>query len=472
MYALNATQIYYLTHELQPLLPFRIEKLYVPNYNQLAIIIYKRGQKQMMFVEVCSSYSRLTFLSPEVRPNQPSDPFSFQHQLRNYLSGMMITAVRQINNDRVIEIKCETHSKTSYLMLELMGHTGNIFLLDETFTIISMLMPHRDPVRCMGINTDYLLPEPSNHPLNINRTYFGDHKFLTFLEQELEPNIKIDQEDQYRKNYLTKEKQKLKKALKKEQNRLNDLKKLERYAHFQRMGELLKTNIHQMKRGMTEITVPNYYDPNYNTLTIPLDPKLNGIENMKRYFKRFDKYKRGFPILQEEIRKLQIEINDRKEVITIIELGGPIPEQFERGVTAITKRKKKQERVPYKAYVNDKGFQILVGRGSVDNDQLTFRVAGGNDLWFHVYQYSGSHVVIRLRHKKDKIDLNTILQAAHLAIRYSKASRTDSVEVCYTQRKYVKKPPKSKPGAVIFSQEKRLYLEYDPEIVAQLQLQE
>jgi hypothetical protein len=109
--------------------------------------------------------------------------------------------------------------------------------------------------------------------------------------------------------------------------------------------------------------------------------------------------------------------------------------------------------------VTVEGYEILVGRSSRENDELTFRVANADDFWMHVGDYSGSHVVVRNPAKVRTIPDNVLAKAAQLAAFFSQARNSSKVEVHYTQRKYVSKPRRAKPGLVKLTEFKSINVE-------------
>jgi predicted ribosome quality control (RQC) complex YloA/Tae2 family protein len=111
-------------------------------------------------------------------------------------------------------------------------------------------------------------------------------------------------------------------------------------------------------------------------------------------------------------------------------------------------KSEKTKRIPgTRRYLSSDGFEILVGRTSKDNDQLTLKVAKPNDLWLHAADYGGSHVVVRNSTRKE-VPHRTLIEAAQLAAWFSQAKKDPKVDVHYTERKFVSKPKGAKPGLV------------------------
>ena len=130
------------------------------------------------------------------------------------------------------------------------------------------------------------------------------------------------------------------------------------------------------------------------------------------------------------------------------------------------RRRRDQPLPPYRTFRSLAGLALLVGRGAEENDELTRRVARGNDLWLHARGQTGAHVVIRLGGRP--VDQDSLLDAAHLAAHFSDARGEPQVEVACTQAKHVRKPRGAAPGAVTYSQERMLHLRVEPERVARL----
>ena len=119
-----------------------------------------------------------------------------------------------------------------------------------------------------------------------------------------------------------------------------------------------------------------------------------------------------------------------------------------------------EEVLPYRRFQTQSGYPILVGRSQQENADLTFRRARPDDMWFHVKQSPGSHVILGCG--KSHPNLDDLLDAAELAVFYSQASQSSMVPVDYTRRKFVRKRPHGDAGQVLYRQEKTLYITPDP----------
>ena len=261
--------------------------------------------------------------------------------------------------------------------------------------------------------------------------------------------------------------QKLKKLYLKKQKLEEEKLRAENSEELRLFGELLTANLHMCRTGDTKVDVINYY--NGETITIPLDKRFSPSKNAQNYFKRYGKSKTAI-----KEKAVQIEENDKdiqylESVLAHIENADGLDaieairnELTEEGYLKRRKNlpmQKKQKAKPIE-YHTSTGFRVLVGRNNIENDQLTLKMAGRNDLWLHTKDIPGSHVIVFLEGKD--ADEATIFEAAKIAAYHSKARSSEQVPVDYVPIKYVKKPSGSKPGYVIFTNNRTVYV--TPEI--------
>lgn len=263
-------------------------------------------------------------------------------------------------------------------------------------------------------------------------------------------------------------------------NKINDCqKKLEEVKNCEKYkinGELIKANLPSIKRGDTEITTINYYSPLQENITIPLNDKLTPLENARLYFKKYRKTKGSFQIIFEQLKNHKLKLAQLIEPQKLYEQeSDSLPNLLKiynnltklgwaKKITAPLKRPKKEKNklVPVK-YISKDGWEIYVGKNNLQNDFLTFKLASGNDTWLHAKNIQGSHIIIKNKGSKQSLPLDTLIQAANLAAYFSKAKKDNKVLVDYTLKKHLKKPKNAKPGMVIYSQEKSLWIKIDSE---------
>ncbi|MDZ5711596.1 Rqc2 family fibronectin-binding protein [Jeotgalibacillus haloalkalitolerans] len=242
---------------------------------------------------------------------------------------------------------------------------------------------------------------------------------------------------------------------------------------YQLSGELLTANIYAVERGMPEVEVLNYYEEDSPAVTIKLDPRKTPSENAQWYFTKYQKAKNAVEVVKEQIAIAEKEIEYFDQLMQQLDSASPsdleeIREELaEEGYMKAKKQKKKKSK-PQKPvleeYIASNGTLILVGKNNKQNDYLTNKAAGKDEIWLHTKDIPGSHVVIRDKEP----DEETILEAAKIAAYFSKARASSSVPVDFTKIRHVKKPSGSKPGYVIYEQQETVYVTPDDELIRRL----
>lgn len=235
---------------------------------------------------------------------------------------------------------------------------------------------------------------------------------------------------------------------------LEDTKKRDKYRIY---GELITAYGYQAKQGDKYLICENYYDG--TEISIPLDAELSAMENGKRYFAKYNKLKRTYEALnklavesREELDYLlsvQTSLNFATSETDLTQIKTELTESgYIRGRADRVKNKRQEKSRPLH-YISADGFHMYVGKNNYQNEELTFKVANADDMWFHAKQMPGSHVIVQTDGAKELPDA-TYEEAARLAAYYSSGKDAPKVDIDYTVRKNLKKPPKAKPGFVIY----------------------
>jgi len=240
---------------------------------------------------------------------------------------------------------------------------------------------------------------------------------------------------------------------------------------YRQKADLLMAHLQTWEPGMKEISLPDFETG--EPVAIALQPDKNAVQNAQNLYKQHQKLKRARsavePLLQEvqsEIEYLeqveaaiaQIESYQTAEDLQALEeiRDELIGQKYLEDPEYRNRTTEESANTNFHRYRTPNGFEILIGRNNRQNDQLTFRVAGDYDLWFHAQEIPGSHLLLRLEPGAvpEASDLEC---AANLAAYYSRARQSDQVPVVYTQPKYVYKPKGAKPGIAIYKQERILW---------------
>ncbi|MGI6752319.1 MAG: Rqc2 family fibronectin-binding protein [Anaerovoracaceae bacterium] len=235
-------------------------------------------------------------------------------------------------------------------------------------------------------------------------------------------------------------------------------------SHIYRLyGELLAASLHTIEQGASKAHVLNYYDN--QIIEIPLDPRISPARNMQKYFKKFGKAKTAIKEKKSQLTQTNDAIDYLESMLTFGENATEIEEieEIKQELVEVGYLRKRKDN--YKAgkaklnpliFTTKDGFKIMVGRNNKENDKLTFKMADKKDLWLHAKDIPGSHVILLTQGKTPSA--SAINEAASLAAYYSKSRNSENVPVDYTQIRYVKKPSGAKPGMVIFTDNKTLFV--------------
>ena len=231
----------------------------------------------------------------------------------------------------------------------------------------------------------------------------------------------------------------------------------------------MTANIHQVRPGDKSASVINYYDG--STVTIPLDPRLSPSKNAQQYFKKYGKAKTAVKEKQLQLRTNESDIKYLDSVMSYLKNASDVSEiealRRELEETGYLRKRKipggfKEKKIsskPYR-YILPGGCEVLVGRNNKENDILTFKTASSRDIWMHTKDIPGSHVIVKT--SCEEISDEDLYAAASIAAYHSKGRESENVPVDYVRVKYVKKPAGAKPGMVIFTNNKTVWV--DPKL--------
>jgi predicted ribosome quality control (RQC) complex YloA/Tae2 family protein len=245
-------------------------------------------------------------------------------------------------------------------------------------------------------------------------------------------------------------------------------------------GELLTAYPYLVEKGATRVALPNFYDEE-RPLEIELDPAKTAIENAQYYFRLASKKKRALPFIEKELAQVDQDLQYLDTVLVHLQdanaeqLQAVRDELVKEGFLTASSAQRKRNRDHGKGrehgkgkdkaprpdvYLSSDGYRILVGRNNAQNDRLTLRTSQPHDVWLHVKDTPGSHVVVRSS-PGVPVPESTLAEAAMLAAYFSKAKNSANVPVDYTLVKHVWKPNGARPGFVLYDHQKTLYVTPD-----------
>ncbi|WP_270262230.1 Rqc2 family fibronectin-binding protein [Lactobacillus panisapium] len=278
-----------------------------------------------------------------------------------------------------------------------------------------------------------------NHALDEFYLYQANHDWVKQKSSKIERLVKNEQKK------LTKKVVKLKKQLEQAENSEG----------YRIRGEILNANLAQVKPGMTKISLPNYYDNN-RPIEIKLDAALSPARNGQKYFTRYKKLRDSIKHVKEQIEIANDNLRYFDSIQTAIDNAEPedidqiTDELINQGYLKRPQKQKRKKKVTehnLNKFRLSSGKTVLVGKNNYQNDWLTLKKANKTDIWFHVKNIPGSHVILQDANPSD----DDILEAAEIAAYFSKAKNSAHVQVDYVQDKRVKKPNGARPGFVIYT---------------------
>ncbi len=229
-------------------------------------------------------------------------------------------------------------------------------------------------------------------------------------------------------------------------------------------GELLTAHLHEIPSGKSLVEVENYYTQ--NKIQIPLDVRFSPAKNAQNYFKKYGKAKTSIKEKSTQLEEVEKDLNYLDTVQSYLLAAESVEvvddirsELIESGFLKrkLLAKPSKNKKSSFLEYTLSDGSKAFVGRNNKENDQLTFQKSGARDYWFHTKDIPGSHVVLSVN--QDGLKDEQILETAALAAFHSKAKNSSKVPVDYMPIRYVKKPKGAKPGMVIFTNNKTVYVD-------------
>lgn len=446
----------------------RIVELVFETYNELQDKVIKK-----LIVEVMASHSNIILVNEN---NVIID--ALRHVSSKNIEIMPARIYEFPNNSKYSFIKLSDFSSFKDLICNNSNEPIDK-ILSDTFVGIS-----RSFVQNLGVNeVDDIynsiknvishIPELSIKTSSNKKDY---SVYISSQKEPLEVNFLLDDfyfEKENENAFLQKKSQllsllstQLKKYSKRLENINNKLQECQNMEQYRIYGELITANLYRFNSSINldTITVENYYD-NQNKITIPLDKRFSLNKNAEKYFKKYNKLKNTLRIVSIQKKETNVELEYLQSLLFSIEnstclqeLEDIFLEMEESNLFSFKKqlniKKSENKSTPLEFSID--GFTVLAGKNNKQNDFLTLKIAKKEDIWFHVQNIQGSHVILKTEGKE--IPNSVILKCAKIAIENSKAKNSTHVSVDYCPVKNVKKPSGSRPGMVIYQNYKTIII--------------
>ncbi len=466
----------------------RVQGVVQPDPERVVLEVYGRdasGEARRRQLCLCARTGGARISLLEQAPSAPPRPPAFAQYLRAHVVGARIVGARVRDGDRVLALELATPEGAAQLLLAIPGRRPNVWLLGEGDRVAASLRPPADSRPELALGEPWR-PSPGRPPGR------GEDRFAGLAGEALLRAIEASYAVREREAAQTGLRQRIQQGLRREARRLDrklekideELARSREAAELGRAGELLKGALSRVPRGASELVVR---DPaTGEEVRVPLEPSLGPAQNLERIFQRQRKAVRGLAragamrdgvrAARERLAALERELAAsagdesrledlaaRPDLAAFVEHEAPAAPRRPKAPAA-TRRVGGREipgRLAPRRYRASGDLEIWVGRSDAGNDFLTTRLAGGLDLFFHVEESPGSHVILRTGGRVDPPS-EAVLDACELAVHFSKLRAADRVDVHVVPIKNVRKPKGVRAGLVFVSGGRSVRLRRSP----------
>jgi predicted ribosome quality control (RQC) complex YloA/Tae2 family protein len=446
---------------------------------------FRAADEEVVVLLACRpEFARLSS-APEA-PWTAVESLSFGQYLKAHLQRARFGSISLAEQDRQAALRLETPEGPFDIIFSILGARSNVYLLNPEGRLVHALRPLEDTRRELELGGPWSSPAGMLRSEGTDRwESVADDDYLQAIERDyqvLERARQIETLARRIENAVAREEAFLDRKSANLQEDLGDARQAEEY---KRKGELLKGMLHLIRAGDQSVTVRDF--ATNEPVTITLDPRLTPAQNLETYFRRYQKEQRGIAAILEQIDTLRSSRSaleaireELRRIIPQITSGLGELERLaaeprvrrllarhypSRRASAPAKPPAAKREIPGrlapKRYRTAEGLEVWVGKSDEGNDYLTTRLSRGNDLFFHLNGFPGSHVVLRTEGRTDPPS-ESMLAACELAVHFSKMKNATRADVHVAYVKDIKKPKGVKRGLVYVSRGKTIHLRRDP----------
>ena len=449
----------------------KIQAVIQNSFHSVTWELYNKERGRYSFYsEIGTQSSRINLISTSSKPQKTKKLQRFEQYARKNLEGSTILKCYQMPNDRVVIWDLDNHGRQLKVIIRLYSGPGaNIIVTDENFVIQDLLLrrPGRDEMSNKVLELDNKSEATKDFTV---RPYEGD-SFNKFIEETFSQQQNEDLKAQLVKQVEARRDHELSRLNTSIRSAEKTLDANKDYEELKKDGDFLSANAYQIKKGMDKITLVDWIiDPSGNSsITLQLDKSLTPGANVQAYYDKYQKAKGTYENALSELERLKKEYQQTQARYSKA-LQDTEDEQADiRRLKAILDKAVPQQQLQLGPGIRctSGGFVILAGRNAKENEELLRHHAKGNDMWLHTRDFPGGYVFIKFRRDKT-IPLEVLLDAANIAVLFSKAKDSKSVDLYYTQVKYLRRPKEGKTGLILPTQEKNLTIKPDSQRIARL----
>lgn len=502
-------------NELQAFVGSRVERVDQSDAHTIGLELYGRAGQGFVLISADPVFPRV-YLSTRRLARSPKPP-GFLEALRARCEGATITDIVQIGADRMLEVRLEGQQGLHRIVAELTGKHANLVLVDGEGRIVSVakVVGRSQSVRPVAPGLKYESPpvlekgsprlaspflrkleaqDPTlgpfldrlaagsteafssdgfgAYPLPVRAIGYPQESISSLsvaLERHYERLVRQHMVEQLRQSLLTK----LDRVLLARDVALDGI----RFAladggqavRWQRFGELILAYQAGLAPNSETLEATDY---DGSQVSIPILPNLTAAENADRYFKRAKRAKSAVGPLRDQLARLtddrialigmrdRVAAEKRLDALRDLEAEAHLRRWLMRQLApARSKADRPYEGHRIRELLAPGGWTVLYGENAEANDFLTLRVAKPSDWWLHVRGSTSAHVLILTKRQPEKVQRETLVFAAKVAVRNSPSKHADHVPVDYTLRRYVRRQRGGRVGSVVYDHEKTLHID-------------
>lgn len=449
----------------------KIQGVIQSSFHSVTWELYNREKGRYSFyTEIGTQSSRINLISSNSKPQKTKKLQRFEQYARKNLEGSTITKCYQMPYDRVVIWDLDNHGRKLKVVIRLYSGPGaNIIVTDENLVIQDLLLrrPGRDETSNKILKLETRTEEDKTFTI---REYEGS-SFNEYVERTFSQQQNNDLKAQLTKQVETRRDHELSRLDSSIKSCEKTIESNKDYIELKKDGDFLSANSYQIKKGMDKITIVDWIsDPTGNTsITLQLDKSLTAGANVQAYYDKYQRAKGTYENALSELEKLKKEYEQTKARYDKALMDTDDEQADIRRLKTILEKTSLQQQIQTSPGIRctSGGFLILAGRNAKENEELLRHYAKGNDMWLHTRDFPGGYVFIKFRRDKT-IPLEVLLDAANIAVLYSKGKNLKSVDLYYTQVRYLRRPKEGKKGLILPTQEKNLTIKPDPQRIARL----
>jgi predicted ribosome quality control (RQC) complex YloA/Tae2 family protein len=424
-----------------------------------------------------------------VLPPAAATPPQLAQWLRAHADGARLRSAEIEGADRQLRLRFDTRAEKLSLLFSILGPRSNVYALDAEDRVVASVRPLAETRRDLALGAPWRPPESGAPSAGADRfAQTSDDELLGAIEAHYAAREEEAGEAALARR-IAQALRKQRAAIERKLRLANeDAARAAQAAQWKRFGELVAASLGSLKPGERKLRARDFASG--ELVDVPLDPKLSPAENKDDFFRRARRAERTAAKAAQEIAEAETRLAEHAGLEARIAAAGDDAEALARlaaapelarllerfapqpAPTSAKPEPKAREwrigktvlpgRLAPKVYRTRDGLEIWVGKSDEGNDLLTTRLARGTDLFFHLEGNPGSHVVLRTEGKGEDAPPESVLDAAELAVHFSKAKNATRAAVHVAAIKHVSKPSGAKPGLVYVTRGKTIQLRRDP----------